>query len=117
VYGTGATGTRRKEKDSGFILRCRRCGVYLTIGGDTKGPVGTRTEVEAHAWIMDETVKCWNCGWEYRPTRKPGDLPRLKMGKETPAERHHRSGLHDFYRDIGQKYEILRQKIHGRKIA
>ena len=90
-------------------MKCPKCNAYMTQGGTENDPVGTRVECEAMAWANDTTVKCWRCGYEYKPTMKPSDRKtQLKMN----PKKH--SSLIDFYGAMKRPWESV---IRGRRVA
>jgi len=62
-------------------MKCQRCGALMTVGGERLGEVEDRLHLEAFAWATDDYVKCWNCGWKYKPNMKPNDRPKLKFAR------------------------------------
>jgi hypothetical protein len=70
----------------------------LTVGGERLGEVDDRLRLEAFAWATDDVVKCWLCGWSYKPTMKPSDRPKMKFARpkalsDDPYTVYARSGM------------------------
>ena len=97
-------------------MRCKVCGAYLTIGGERTDPIGDRTEIEAMAWAKGDYVRCWRCGYGYKPTHKPSDRQNLQWGSHALDYKKPLS-LQTFYRRRKEPWEAYRTKVKGRKIA
>jgi len=99
-------------------MKCTYCGAILTVGGKKTGPVGTQTEIEAHAWAMYEDVKCWRCGHVVkRPTQKPSDRPKLhRGGTDGGIFQGRQLNAIEYYARQGRLREVYK-KIRGRKVA
>lgn len=90
----------------------------MSIGGGINDPVGTRWEIERHAWVSDDTVKCWACGYEYLPYHKPGQKPRLKMGRQTPIKSRNPPTVGQFYKlEYGSFLKPYAMRAKARKVA
>jgi hypothetical protein len=95
-------------------MKCPKCQAVLTSDGKMTGPVVDRRTLEADAWVMDTTVKCWCCGYEYKPQTKPLDLPKLHWhGHQKPKT------VYEYYGGLGWMTDLKHaymKKIRGRKI-
>ena len=80
------------------------------------GEVEDRLHLEAIAHATDDYVKCWNCGWSYKPTLRPNDRPKLKMG--TPNRERGRT-IYEHYGRIGlpkEAFRFMKMKATGRVV-
>jgi hypothetical protein len=94
-------------------MKCGRCGALLTVGGERLDEVDDRLRLEAYAWATDSPVKCWNCGWQYYPTMKPNDRPKLKMARPKALS----EDPYKVYSRLGMPLEmarLMRSKQHAR---
>jgi len=96
-------------------MKCGRCGALLTVGGERLGEVDDRLRLEAYAWATDDFVKCWNCGWKYKPTMKPNDRPKLKFARPKSLS----ADPYQVYSRMGLPNEVarlMRMKARGRVV-